>query len=123
MQPTHFPSPVTAEAHQALTRPRTCLWLPPTLSVIHLAIHKDVKANPKHLEEMPVVGPILHIVLGKPGGRSELQGVTEKHSRASGLQGPFEAHEDSAYPQYYREGEPQAGSQASCRECCPPPSP
>lgn len=32
----------------------------------HLAVHKDVKADPKHLEEVPVVGPILYEVPGKP---------------------------------------------------------
>lgn len=32
----------------------------------HLAVHKDVKANPKHLEEVPVVGPVLYEVPGKP---------------------------------------------------------
>lgn len=38
-----------------------------------LAVHKDVKANPKHLEEVPVVGSILHKVPGKPGGMGRQQ--------------------------------------------------
>lgn len=40
----------------------------------HLAIHEDVKANPKHLEEVPVVGPVLHEVPGKPWGGGEVAG-------------------------------------------------
>ena len=50
-----------------------CLWLPLTVDT-HLAVHEDVKANPKHLEEVPVVGPILHEVPGKPWGRGEVAG-------------------------------------------------
>lgn len=86
----------------------------------HLAVHKDVKANPKHLEEMPVVGPILHEVPGKPWGKGEVGGqVMEKHlgwgiPRASGMQGPLEVHEDSSTP---------PGSRASFQECCTQPSP
>lgn len=58
----------------------------------YLAIHEDVKANPKHLEEVPVVGPILHEVPGKPWGRSEVGGEMTENSlglgvhRASGMQ-------------------------------------
>lgn len=32
----------------------------------HLAIHQDVEADPKYLEEVPVVGLVLHEVPGKP---------------------------------------------------------
>lgn len=70
----------------------------------HLAIHEDVKANPKHLEEVPVVGPILHEVPGKPWGGGEVAGeMMENHLglgvvKASGMQGPLEDHKDSSMP-------------------------
>lgn len=70
----------------------------------HLSIHEDVKANPKHLEEVPAVGPILHEMLGKPWGRGEVAGgVTEKRLRAGvprapEMQGPLQVHEDSPMP-------------------------
>lgn len=50
-----------------------CAWLSLILST-HLPVHKDVKANPKHLEEVPVVGPILHKVPGKPWESGEVAG-------------------------------------------------
>lgn len=68
----------------------------------HLAIHEDVKANPKHLEEVPAAGPILHKMLGKPWGRGDVAGeVIEKHlglgvPRVSGMQGPLEVPKDSS---------------------------
>lgn len=70
-----------------------CLRPPFTLHT-HLAVHQDVKANPKHLEEVPVVGPILHKVPGKPWGRGEVAGMMEKHlasevPRASGMLEPL----------------------------------
>lgn len=50
---------------------RMCLsYDPPILpSDTHLAIHQDVKANPKHFEEVAVVGSILHEVPGEPWAR------------------------------------------------------
>lgn len=106
-KPTHLQSSVTTEAQQALTGPRAGPW--PPLTRTHLAVHEDVEANPKHLEEMPAVGPILHEVPGKPWGRSEVGGGRgrrwndEKHSRwgvprASGMQGPLDVPEDSPPP-------------------------
>lgn len=55
---------------------RLCLWLslaPDT----HLAIHENVKANPKHLEEVPVVGPVFHEVPGKPWGKGEVAEMSD----------------------------------------------
>ena len=104
-----------------------CLRLPFTPDT-HLAVHQDVKANPKHLEEVPVVGPILHKVPGKSWGRGEVARMMEKRlgsrvPRPSGTQEPLEVHEEAPCPQYYIEGESLAGIQASFHECCIQPSP
>lgn len=67
----------------------------------YLAIHEDVKANPKHLEEVPVIGPILHEVPGKPWRRGDVGGeMTENYLElgvhiASGMQCPLEIYKDS----------------------------
>lgn len=84
--------------------PSLCVWLPFTADT-HLAGHQNVKANPKHLEEVPVVGPVLHEVPGKPWGRGrrlqqkvmENQPESRVHG-ASGMQERFEVHEAGPVP-------------------------
>ena len=86
-----------------------CLRLPFTPDT-HLAVHQDVKANPKHLEEVPVVGPILHEVPGKPWGRGKVTGMMEKRlgwrvPRASWMQEPLEVYKEVPCPPVlYRRG-------------------
>lgn len=72
-----------------------CLWLSFTLDT-HLAIHENVKANPKHLKEVAVVGPVFHEVPGKPWGKGEVAEkgdgeqfwVQRSRSSAGALRGP-----------------------------------